>query len=1803
MKKLLKTLACSAVAALVGASAFANYDWYDTSIGIGGIKSNFQDWSRGNGAPDTDLGALTSLTLSSVEMNIWDDDNDRGGVNMFFRLYGDNGQIGGDVDVWLGGAERIEGSVHDFSVSYTGPYDLADAFGVTLEDGKTYYLNMWAKSYGDAGDHWYSGDGDNYHTKFVYCGTPKTYTLVESADDLVVGADYLVVSTVEGAYSAMKNEVNGTGIGCLGLADDAISGNTIAAASDAIVWRLNPGQAEERYQLYSSAAGVFAADSDDLAGRAQLLADGDTDLARWTVDLSALPDVKFYSVSYPDRCLQRDNFPANERFAAYDRAHVAPRLYRDDSTALQTVTFDAQGGTSPVAFRKYVHGTTYWGIRKPTWTGEGSKKFMGWFDAPEGGTRVTNYMAVTEADARTIYAHWGDYQTVYFNANGGTYDKVSVVCGGSYSGLTKPTWTGEGEKKFLGWYDAPENGERVLNGQPVTGGEEKTLYAYWGDYQTVYFNANGGTYGKVSVVCAGTYTGLTKPTWTGEGTKKFLGWYDALENGERVLNGDPVTGGAEKTLYAYWGGSQTVYFNANGGTYGKVSVECLGTYTGLTRPTWDGHKFLGWFDAPENGERVLNYMPVTGGDEKTLYAYWTETGLSISGFSMSFRSAHATRSTTTVQDVLTADSLGLSGSYANFSGKTATSTAVYAGQAMKGSGTIQMRSKNSNSGIVTTGSGGKVAKVAIDWSSGKKVDIYGKNSAYSAATDLYDSSTQGTLIGSITNSSELAITDEYTFIGLRSNDGAVYLNSVTIDWLVEGEDPQPTTAPTVTLSASSEEVYAGEAVTITASAANFSVGEDDLVWEWSVNGIVDDTQDGTTFTLDTSVADTYEVKAEATDGDAITNATVSILVKPQTVTLTPSATEVEVGETVTITATAEGFSGAVTWTWAADEGTENGATYTLTPSAAGEYVVMAEATYSTQSAEASVTITVSEHVEVTGDVLTLATTGVTGSGYTGWTATGDSGTKYAGTTAANSGNIQMNSSTSSSKRGIVITESTGRDVKSVAVAWGSDPGTRTLAIYGSTTAYSGPSDLSGDNKGTLLGSLTANQTTLNVAAGYPYIGIYAPDGAVYVASVTIEFAAATPTVTLAASATEVEVGETVTITATATGFSGDVTWEWLADAGSGSGDTYTLTPSAPGEYEVIAEATCGDESADASVTITATAATVKYAITVDPGIEHGTVSTDPAGPVAEGTPVTVNGNPDAGYALGTVTVNGTGIEGTTFNMPAGDVTVSATFVPVPTYTLVESADDFVVGADYLIVAVSDGVFSSALKNEANGTRIGIEEVEIDGNTIANGSAALVWQINPGQAEGRYQLYNSAAGVFAAAPNSAGNNAQLLTDGDTDLARWTIDFTDLPTVKLSSVQYTDRCLQRNSSAGTKYFATYTGTQKSPRLYLADSTEVQTMTFDAQGGTSPVATRKYVKGRIYWGIRKPEWTGEGSKKFMGWFDAPEGGTRVTNYMAVTEADARTIYAHWGDYQTVYFDANGGSYTKTSVECGGTYSGLTKPEWTGEGTKKFLGWYDAPENGARVLNGDPVTGGAEKTLYAYWGDYQTVYFEANGGSYTKTSVVCAGTYTGLTKPTWTGEGTKKFLGWYDALENGERVLNGDPVTGGAEKTLYAYWGGSQTVYFDANGGSYTKTSVECLGTYTGLTRPTWDGHKFLGWYDALEGGERVLNYMPVTGGAEKTLYAYWTENGLAISGFRMKSVANGARNSRSGDEQVFEFSYAAVAGVLYEIEWTDSLDGEWTVVKSWVAEDDGFTSVTVSVPTRCTGFFRFSAPNGEE
>ena len=153
----------------------------------------------------------------------------------------------------------------------------------------------------------------------------------------------------------------------------------------------------------------------------------------------------------------------------------------------------------------------------------------------------------------------------------------------------------------------------------------------------------------------------------------------------------------------------------------------------------------------------------------------------------------ARESVGSVNDKLDRAFTGITGTtYSSWSGKAApSSSAVYAGNSAGGNTSIQLRTTNNNSGIVSTTSGGSLTKVTVTWNSntqsGRTLNIYGKNTAYSAATDLYSTSTQGTLLGTIVyeTSTELTITGSYTFIGVRSNSGALYLTDITFTYGAE----------------------------------------------------------------------------------------------------------------------------------------------------------------------------------------------------------------------------------------------------------------------------------------------------------------------------------------------------------------------------------------------------------------------------------------------------------------------------------------------------------------------------------------------------------------------------------------------------------------------------------------------------------------------------------------------------------------------------------------------------------------------------------------------------------------------------------------------------------------------------------------------------------------------------------------------------------------------------------------------------------------------------------------------------------
>lgn len=213
-------------------------------------------------------------------------------------------------------------------------------------------------------------------------------------------------------------------------------------------------------------------------------------------------------------------------------------------------------------------------------------------------------------------------------------------------------------------------------------------------------------------------------------------------------------------------------------------------------------------------------------------------------------------------DELTATMLVLTTSYSNVTDKEGASGTKYAANAMTNNATtkdyIQLRSKNSTSGIVSTTTIGTISKVTVDWNendgnSGRVLNIYGKNSAYTSPTELYDSSTYGTLIGTITyggESSELTVSDSYKYIGLRSNSGAMYINSISIEWTPSGSSAEPED-PSFSFATNSKSLIIGETYTQTVTTnsdgtVTYSSGNTDVATVDATTGEVTAVAVGTT---------------------------------------------------------------------------------------------------------------------------------------------------------------------------------------------------------------------------------------------------------------------------------------------------------------------------------------------------------------------------------------------------------------------------------------------------------------------------------------------------------------------------------------------------------------------------------------------------------------------------------------------------------------------------------------------------------------------------------------------------------------------------------------------------------------------------------------------------------------------------------------------------------------------------------------------------------------------------------------------
>ena len=234
-----------------------------------------------------------------------------------------------------------------------------------------------------------------------------------------------------------------------------------------------------------------------------------------------------------------------------------------------------------------------------------------------------------------------------------------------------------------------------------------------------------------------------------------------------------------------------------------------------------------------------------------------------------------------VTDVLTRATTGVTGtSYSSWEGKTLTSGAVYAGQSAGGNESIQLRSSNSNSGVISTTSGGYAKKVVVTWNSntasGRTLNIYGSNTAYTNPTELYNNDTRGTLLGTIVcgTSVELDVEGDYEYIGMRSaSAGAMYLEKIEITWA-----PAAPKENYLEVSTNAIEVEAD------ATSASFAVYSD---LEWTASS------DNASVSTEGNTVKVSFVANEETEEKTYTVTVSASGVEPQIVTITQAAVEPE----------------------------------------------------------------------------------------------------------------------------------------------------------------------------------------------------------------------------------------------------------------------------------------------------------------------------------------------------------------------------------------------------------------------------------------------------------------------------------------------------------------------------------------------------------------------------------------------------------------------------------------------------------------------------------------------------------------------------------------------------------------------------------------------------------------------------------------------------------------------------------------------------------------------------------------------
>ncbi len=245
-------------------------------------------------------------------------------------------------------------------------------------------------------------------------------------------------------------------------------------------------------------------------------------------------------------------------------------------------------------------------------------------------------------------------------------------------------------------------------------------------------------------------------------------------------------------------------------------------------------------------------------------------------------------------------------------------------------------------------------------------------------------------------------------------------------------------------------------------------------------------------------------------------------------------------------------------------------------------------------------------------------------------------------------------------------------------------------------------------------------------------------------------------VTLSESSLVLDVGETAQLTAAVVpeGTTDKLVWS------SSNPDVATVDESglvtAVGPGRTVITATAGAVKAECAVTVRGGSVDVgpTYEIELDEGIVGGEIKTSLTNASA-GSTIRVTATPDAGYELAYITVDGERIPGTSFTMPAHDVTVSAVFTRGEGFADVAPGSWYYDAVEFVRArGLMDGVSETEFAPDGTMTRAMVWAIlgRLDGEEISGSGwleAARAWALESGVSDGTE-------------PNAAVTREQLVT---------------------------------------------------------------------------------------------------------------------------------------------------------------------------------------------------------------------------------------------------------------------------------------------------------------------------------------------------------------------------------------------------------------------------------------------------------